>query len=149
LRLKLESQGTRPKSVATPPTNLISEAVTMFCVFPKSDIGTQFILEHFPRAWVLYDFAKTYWLSPLHQPQDKLFEIGKIFEAVAKHFPTDGRIHKMICLFWDGKGELERAIEHCRLCASLSINDGTVTGFAGRLRRLEMKMARRLNSRNR
>jgi hypothetical protein len=108
----------------------------------KADDGVQFILEHFHWSWALFDFAKNYWASSFLDRQSKLLEIDKIFGAVNEYFQPDARIHKMICLFLEKEGELERAIQHCKICASRYLKDGTVKGFAGRLKRLEKRVER-------
>lgn len=142
LRMELRKQSPNVRRYAASPGSLMREAIRIFCYFPKADDGVQFILEYFPWSWALFDFAKNYWASSFLDRQSKLLEMDKIFGAVNEHFQTDARIHKMICLFLEKEGELERAIQHCKICASRHLNDGTANGFPGRLKRLEKKMER-------
>jgi len=143
LRLELRKQNPKVKRYAVTPGSLMREAIRIFCYFPETDSGVQFILEHFHWSWALFDFAKNYWTSSFLDRQSKLHEMDKIFGAVNEHFKTDARIHKMICLFLEKEGELKRAIQHCKTCASNFLNDGKVSEFPDRLKRLEKKMERR------
>ena len=142
LRLELRKQDPRIKKRVVTPGSLMREAIKIFCYFPKADDGIQFILEHFPWSWALFDFAKNYWASSVLDRQSKLLEMDKIFGAVNEHFQTDARINKKVCLFWEKEGELERAIQYCKICASRNLKDGTANGFSGRLERLGKKIKR-------
>ena len=63
----------------------------------------------------------------------------KVFRAAIEKFPADGMMHKKICLFWEREGDLERAIEYCKVAVSRSVRDNTKNGFVGRLKRLQKK----------
>jgi len=148
LRMELRKQNPKIKRYLVSQGGLMREAVKTLCNFPQTDDGIRFILEHFPWSWVLFDFAKNYWASSFLNRQSKLVEMDKIFGAVNEHFQTDARIHKMICLFLEKEGELERAIQHCKICTSRHLNDGTVNGFSGRLKRFEKKVERGIKRKN-
>jgi hypothetical protein len=142
LRVELRKQNPKIKVHLVSKGGLLGEVIKTFCYFPKTDEGIRFLLDFLPRSWVLFGFAKNYWSSSSHSRQDVMSEVDKIFRAVIEHFPTDARIHKMICLFLEREGELKRAIEYCEKCTSRPLSDGTVSGFAGRLKRLQSKRAR-------
>ena len=143
LRVELRKENPKIKRYLVSRGGLLGEAITTFCNFPQTDEGIRFILEHFPWSWALFGFARRYYSSCSYSRKDLTVEIDKIFRAIIEQFRDDARVHKMICLFWEREGELQRAIEYCGIGVSRSLKDGTVNGFPGRLKRLENKQRRK------
>ena len=111
------------------------DALQMFTQFPTTEYAIHFLKEHFKFWWDYYSFGKKYFLN--HQPEKaSVEETDKIFKAAIQEFPQEGKLYKSVCLFWNREGQIDLAIEYCRLACDRGLRDNTQKGFSFRLKRL-------------
>lgn len=64
-------------------------------------------------------------------------DVARIYDAATARFQEDGMMFKEICLFWVRRRNYAEARRYCEMAISRNLKDGTKSGFAGRLKRIQ------------
>jgi tetratricopeptide (TPR) repeat protein len=114
----------------------------LFSEFPESQYGIEF----FRRFHLLPQFFTNFahWFSVRCGLADETLveQTAKIYDEAMKLFPEAGSIPQAASLFFCRTGQYARAKAVCLEAMRLGLKDGTKSGFAGRLKRLEREEAK-------
>lgn len=113
-------------------------AIRLFHSFPDIGPGVRFLARFERPYWEYLRFAESrrFW------KKSSLPELRGILDAASTHFPDNPFLFKEAALFLVRQGDLEGAAQVCRAAIAHGLRDNTQSGFAGRLHRLEKRIAR-------
>lgn len=107
--------------------------------FPSSRYGIEFLLKFDRRLQSFLNFAHWFAARCALDSDACVLETRRIYEIAWTLFPNEGRLAKHECLFFRRLGQYELAIEVCLSAIQNGLRDDTKSGFAGRLKRLEIE----------
>lgn len=113
-------------------------AIRLFHSFPDIGPGLRFLARFERPYWEYLRFAENcgFWKKPF-----PVWPRG-ILDAATTRFPDNPFLFKDAALVLVRQGDLDGAAQICRTAIAHNLRDDTQTGFAGRLRRLEKRIAR-------
>lgn len=113
-------------------------AIRLFHSFPDIGPGVRFLARFERPYWEYLRFAESrrFWKIP------SLPELRGILDAASVRFPDNPFLFKEAALFLVRQGDLDGAAQVCRTAVARGLRDNTKSGFVGRLRRLENRIAR-------
>jgi hypothetical protein len=114
-----------------------SHLIDIFNRFPTADHGMEFLRRYHMLRQGWTNFA--HWYASRRQSEGLEFETetGRIYDEAFKHLPDDAYLYQAAALFWRRQRRCARAMEICKTAMAKGLRDGTKSGFAGRLARLE------------
>jgi hypothetical protein len=105
--------------------------------FPKSDYGIDFFTRFRSLPQSFTNFGHWFSVKCGLTGEALVEETWKIYEAGMRLFPESGGIAKAASLFFRRVRRFDRAIAICADAITRGLQDGTKSGFEGRLKRLE------------
>ncbi len=105
--------------------------------FPNSEYGIEFFRRFHLLPQFLTNFAHWFSVKCGLKGEALVEQTGKIYAEAMKLFPQVGSVWQAASLFYRRVGRYEMAKAVCLDAVRLGLKDGTKSGFAGRLIRLE------------
>jgi hypothetical protein len=127
----------RDRGHALPWLSFWREGLELFTACPTAEGGLEFIRRwnHEPSAYL--DLARAWYGAPDQDHETRLREMDRILRAgMSAFFRGHGFVREAI-LFCRRRKEYDLAISYCEIAIENELTDMTVSGFPGRLRRLQ------------
>lgn len=111
--------------------------------FPKSQHGIDFFERFHPLPQFFTNFGHWFSVSCGLTGEALVAETWKIYAEGMRLFPESGNLAQAASLFLRRVGKYDRAMAVCREAIRRGLQDGTKSGFEGRLKRLEQELKKR------
>ncbi len=105
--------------------------------FPSSRFGIEFIREHDAIPWAFESFAHWFFAHCSLPDEEQVEQTWRIYEEAMKLFPDNANLVKAACLFWRRLRRYDLAMKLCSEAIKRGLEDGTKSGFEGRMKRLQ------------